>query len=234
MSKNQLFFLSMPLISFLFGYFTLYYFYRPINIKMPNLIGLALSDALTVVTSLGCVLSDYGQIVSEQYTVSTIVAQDPSAFNDIKVGQTVFVTIGQPLPLKEIPSFLGKREPEIQELAEKHSLYIHVKSVYYHGLGGVCCGQFPESGLLLSDQFIIVYIAKGTENRFVMPLLIGRKYLDAEYFLMQHDMVLHSNKMAQGDMHFHTITKQIPFFGDLVPMKKGFVVDVQLSVSKGL
>lgn len=225
----------MPFTAFLFGYLTLYYCYRPINIKMPNLVGLSLSDALSIVTSLECVLADYGSIVSEQYTVSTIVAQDPSPSNDIKKGQTVFVTIGQSPALKETPSFLGKREAEILELAQQFSLYVHIQPVYYQGLNGVCCGQFPEPGILLADQFIIVYIAKNFANRFIMPLLIGQKFQDVEYFFMQHDMVLHLNKPTfQEDFSLQTIVKQIPFFGDLVPIKKGFVVDVQLLPSKEL
>lgn len=235
MIKNQLFFLVMPLTAFLFGYLTLYYCYRPINIKMPNLVGLSLSDALSVVTSLECVLADCGNIISEQYTISTVIAQDPSPCNDIKKGQTIFVTIGQPPALKETPSFLGKKEAEILELAQQLSLYVHVQSVYYQGLKGFCCGQFPEPGILLSDQFIIVYIAKNISNRFIMPFLIGQTFQNVEYFLMQHDMVLHLNQATfQKNFALHTIAKQIPFFGDLVPIKKGFVVDVQLLSSKEL
>lgn len=235
MIKNQLFLLLMPLIAFLFGYFTLCYFYRPVTIKMPHLVGLSLSDALAVVTSLECVLAESGCIVSEQYATSTIVAQDPSPCNDIKKGQTVFLTIGQPPILKETPSFLGKKESEILELAQQHSLFVHIQSVYYYGLNGFCCGQFPEPHILLSDQFIIVYIAKNYAMRFIMPLLIGQKFQDADYFLMQHDMVLHSNKTTfEENFSLGTIVKQIPFFGDLIPVKKGFVVDVQLLTNKGL
>lgn len=224
----------MPLIAFLFGYLTLYYCYCPVNIKMPNLVGLALSDALTVVTSIECVLADCGGIISDQYTISTVIAQDPSPFNNIKKGQTVFVTIGQPPALKKTPSFLGKRESEILELADQYSLYVHIQPVYYQGLNGFCCGQFPEPDILLSDQFVIVYVAKNLATRFIMPLLIGQKFQDVEYFLMQHDMVLHSNKPFQENFSLHTIAKQIPFFGDLVPIKKGFVVDVQLLPNKEL
>jgi beta-lactam-binding protein with PASTA domain len=224
----------MPLVSFLVGYLTLYYLYRPMHIRMPNLIGLALHDALAVVTSVGCVLSDYGEIVSEQYPIPTIVAQDPSPFNEVKVGQTVFVSIGKPPLSKQAPSFIGKTEFEIQKLAEQNSLYIHVKPVYYRGLNGICCGQFPQAGLLLSDQYIIVYVAKDIENRFVMPLLLGRRYEDVEFFLMEHSMVLHCSKVT-GDKSMYTVIKQIPSFGDLIHIKNGFVVDVQFELmNKGL
>jgi beta-lactam-binding protein with PASTA domain len=228
MGRKQFFFLSVPFISFLVGYFTLYYLYRPTNVKIPNLVGLSLSDALSLVTSVGCVLSDGGEVVSEQYTIPTIIAQDPSPFNEIKVGQTVFVMIGKPQPLNQVPSFIGKTDHEIQALAEQHSLYIHLKSVNYHGLSGICCGQFPQAGLLLSDQVITVYITKNTNDRFIMPSLIGRKYDDVQCFLMQYSMILHSNRVVHDGKSLYTIVKQFPSFGDLIHMKKGFIVDVQL------
>lgn len=227
MDKKQLFFLVIPIIAFFFGYFGFYYFYRPVKIKMPHLVGLALSDALTVATSVECVLSEHSEIISEQYRIPTIIAQDPASFNEIKIGQTVFVTVGKPPLLKQIPSFIGKTESEIQVLAEQYSLYVHVKKVFYQGLRNFCCGQFPQAGLLLSDQFITVYIAKEPDNRFIMPLLIGHTYHDAKHFLMQYGIVLRANGLVQKETQY-SIFKQFPPFGSLIHIKQGFVVDVQV------
>lgn len=222
------FFWLLPFISFILGYYTIYYFFSKPACAVPLLIGRSIQDATQILSVSDLNLRILGEKEEAEYKPGTILSQIPSAHTKIKQKQSIYINIACAPKKKLAPQLIGLNEKEITDLSKKNSFSVKIftlESVYPQG---ICFAQFPQSQSQLSDNSLVVYISSGITNYRIFPNISGQKVSDFEELIKQYPIkinVTHKKEIdnAHNCKNCHII-KNKPIAGSVIDIAKPLTV----------
>ena len=146
------------------------------RIEVPQLVGLKLSDAKTLLDEkkLGWIVQD--TVYSETIPKDVVVSQDPKPEEEAAPGRKVFLTISLGSEKMEVPNLVGMPKSQAEGIASKKSLTVVVEkeesSTQYPS--GHIISQEPAPGTKVDrGTNITVVVSKGTEV-ITAPDLVGK------------------------------------------------------------
>lgn len=224
-NKKQLFFLCFPwVLIVVFSIFFLYW-YKPISIRMINIAGARLEDAVEKIASIGCSLLQKEVIYSAYYKYPIIVNQYPQPGMNIKRGQKIAITIGRPLPQVYMPNFIGYSKEVATKIANDHNLYVQIIELLHTDEAGSVFGQYPMPGVQVGDTVVVLYCAQPMiRSRFLVPNVIGLSLADARYLMLQNGIGIRVEQV--GFLDTMLIRRQYPEAGILMNNKDNFEISV--------
>ncbi len=226
--KSFYFWVTVPFLSFIFGFFLLAIFVQENTYKTPALLGHSALYALRQATEHGLMLKILSEVETSEVTAGTVIAQKPIPGAPIKQKQVIFITLSKSPVVRCVPNFVGKTVDLLNEALQSDIL---VKSHYvpHNNPKDKIIAQFPVPGTPLpDDRCIHLFISSGSETVRIMPLFCGhalqgdtgvedflRGYgIDAKVYTEPYDPGKHE-KFGRG-----TIIAQKPLAGSWIDIKK--------------
>ncbi len=200
-------------------------------VQIPNLSGKNLDDGMRILTERGLGYKIAKEIYSEEFPSRTIVNQSPVKGSEVKEGRTVYLTVSKGKETVSAPYLMGmslsqarleivKRGLEIGEINYDFSDYIGKDSVMGQGISG---GRYVPFGSVIN-----LTVSQGSDSQIPVPALIGLKYEDVEFLLVEQGFIL-GNVSYQYSETFtpNTVIEQNPPQGEL--HLNGTTVDIIVS-----
>lgn len=226
---------TLPFLCFIAGYLFLTKLYPVKEIETPLVIGKTLQEACTILS--GHNLNSRLIAIKEDPLLAdgTIISQTPLAGQKIKPNQAVFI-VASSLPHKNLaPQFVQKPLQEIE--AEIISKNIRAKSYIMPSIAlhNSCIAQWPEAGLPLENNKMIVYVAQSIKKPILVPYLKGKPVLEVVDFLKTNSIqvdVVHTNHDEQNQHQCDncTILDQRPLAGSIIAHDAQKPLRIQLQV----
>jgi beta-lactam-binding protein with PASTA domain len=166
----------------------------------------------------------------------TVVSQTPRPGQKIKQNQAVFI-IASTIPQKvSCPDCVKKKYDDIQkELSTKNiqSKVFYIPNSLYQD---VCLSQWPEAGLPLERNKIMLYMAKEDAKPIMIPYLEGKPALPVIEYLQSQSIEVDISHIEPLNNPEHECTNciiqnQRPLGGSLIPLSNTKQLRMQLNLS---
>ena len=186
---------TLPFVCFIAGYLFLTKLYPVKEIETPTVVGKSLQEACTILSSH--TLNSRLIALKEDPLLadSTIISQTPLPGQKIKPNQAVFI-VASTQPQKNLaPQYQQKLLNEIEpEIIVKN---IRAKSYTMPCIAprDSCIAQWPEAGLPLENNKMILYVASPMNKPILIPHLKNKPVLEVVDFLKTNSVqaeVIHS------------------------------------------
>jgi len=190
-------------------------------IEVPNVVGMRLEGARSVLDSLGLQAREGQTRPDLHYPKGTVALQVPLPGSKVRPGRRVYLLISGGEPVVEVPLLRGRSLRDAKFALERVGL----------SLGGeefVPSDEFPPNtvidqstaagSMVRKGSSISVVISQGKESdRIIVPNLIGRILPEAQKLLLQRGLKL-GNVSFQESLELlpNTVLEQYPRAGDLV------------------
>ncbi len=209
--------------------------YRPIPV--PDVVGLTLEDADTLLTASGFAYQIAKEIETEDFEPGTIMHQDPKAAIEVRTTREILLTMSKEPEKTVVPNVVGLEERKALIALENRNL--GVKVAYEYSDGHVPIGQvlrqdpMPLSSVPL-DTPVLVYISKGKQPGLItMEDLKGMTFAQGETYLREQSLLLGDISYADSPLYFlGIIMEQSVSVGDEV--SAGTRVDLTISRGPGM
>jgi beta-lactam-binding protein with PASTA domain len=211
----------LPFACFITGYVFIAKLYPVKEIDTPSVISKSLHEACTILAhhSLNARLVT----VKEDPLLpdGTVISQTPLAGQKIKPNQTVFMVVVMQPAKTTAPDLIQKTVDQIQaELAAKsiRAKMYHISSILPDN---TCLAQWPEPGLALENNKMIVYISQKTNKPLLIPDVKNKPVFEVVEFLKTNNIlveVMHNAEYSQENHACNTCTilDQRPLAGSIV------------------
>lgn len=225
-----------PFISFIFGYQILSYFYSPKSLKVPQLLGLSLQNAIDSLSSLNLNTRILNQKIDPDLPSGIILSQTPQANETVKAYQSIYLVVTKQPPKKQSPKLQDLNLNQIQKIAKEKNIYLKTYILSNNSPKNTCIAQSPAYGELLNNKkSMVAYISKGTEQFRIFPLLKDKSFIEVKKFLDSYNInykFFYKNSCKLKDKT-KVCTKckvldQRPLAGSLVNIEKP--INVQLTL----
>lgn len=147
------------------------------EIRIPNLIGMALEEAEDEIEELGLKLTVSKEIFDSEYDAGIIIDQNPEARTEVKEGYTIEVVVSKGKELTTVPNLINKDITEIDRLLKDANLsegrveYENSETVPANTIISQNPDPFTEVEV---GSSVNIVVSKGPEVVLVnMPNLIG-------------------------------------------------------------
>lgn len=226
---------TLPFICFITGYLFLTKLYPVKEIETPRVIGKTLQDACTVLAQHN--LNSRLIALKEDPLLphGTIISQTPQATQKIKSNQTVFI-VASVQPEKTLAdAYTTKPLHEVeQELADKN-IRAKTYSVPSALRSNTCIAQWPEAGLTLENNKMILYVSQPMDKPIIIPNVKDKLVLDVINFLKSNAIevtVIHGSNDQQENHQCTncTIIDQRPLAGSIITLNAQNPLRMQLHV----
>ncbi len=198
------------------------------TLKMPNLIGMQLSDAERTISSLDLKLAKVNELYSEQYPNGTVINQSPRAGQVIKKGREVFLTVSRGREEVEVPNLIGQNIRNSRVLLK--NIGLDVGNITYindenYGIDTIVA-QSPIPGSKVSyGKVVDLVVSRGSVDLVKVPFLEGLNIDNAIKLLRESDLIVGNILYVENQTYLpNTVISQSLKAGDLV--KKGTIVDL--------
>ncbi len=233
--KKQIpyFFAIAPFIFFVLGYIFSHFLMKSTVYQTPNLIGLKLSQALTIAAQNHATIKLLHQQECPGVESETIISQKPSAGRLIRPNQAILITIATETTAPVAPDL------KLQKLAtcEKNCKEIGIKLKHYPIVYPLpqetCIGQIPQAQEAVTDKKITIYTAQEKANIYVMPNFINNNLNDVIKLLTNQEIgyTVFSNyeKIEAPYAKDLIITNQKPKQGSLIQITKSLNIQFEVA-----
>lgn len=225
---------TLPFICFIAGYLLLTKIYPVKDIETPNIMGKSLRQACIILAQYNLNSRLITLKVDPLLAEGTIISQTPQAGQKIKPNQTVFV-VASTLPEKNhAPNVILKPLSEIEPDLVAKGIRIKNYAIPSHHHVDVCVSQWPEPGVALENNKMIIYTAISNNKPVLLPNLKNKTVPEVIEFLTTNSMVaaiLHSNVMEESHTCEHcSIIDQRPLAGSIITLDTKKPLRIQLQV----
>ncbi|MCX7908413.1 MAG: PASTA domain-containing protein [Ignavibacteria bacterium] len=198
------------------------------TLKMPNLVGMKLSDAEKTLSSLNLKIARVSELYSEQYPPGTVINQSPRAGQIIRVGRDVFLTISQGKEEVEVPNLIGQNIRNSRILLKNNGLDIgNITYVNDERFGiDTIVAQSPQPGSKVSyGRTVDLVVSRGSVDLVKMPFIEGLNLDNALKIITESGLQVGNIVYVDNQTYLpNTVLNQGIKAGELV--KKGTLVDL--------
>ncbi|MCX7879120.1 MAG: PASTA domain-containing protein [Ignavibacteria bacterium] len=191
------------------------------TVKMPNLIGMKISDAENLLKSLDLKLARVNELFSANYPPGTVINQSPRAGQVIKKGREVFITISQGREEVVVPNLIGKHIRDSRIILKNIGLDIGNLSYVNSENFGVdsIVAQSPQYGTKVPyGTQIDVVVSRGSVNLVKVPYLEGLNLDAASKLLFESELEVGELSYVESQTYLpNTVLQQSLKAGSLVP-----------------
>lgn len=227
----------LPFITFITGYQVLHFVTYKAVIKVPNVIGQHIHDAIKM-------LSDYklnARILDQKEDANLpeglVISQSPSQDQSIKTQQSVFLVVTRKPPKPLSPSLYGLTLDQAKLLAQEKAIRLKFYFIETCDLQGTCIAQSNQPNEELVNKEIAAYFSSGTTCIRIFPNLKAKPVPEVIDFLKSYGIevkLMHLKPIELTDST-HTCSNcivigQSPLPGSLINLKKQLTV--QLTVEQ--
>lgn len=213
------------------GFALAYILTSPGSVVVPDLKGKTLSQAQRAVEAKGLKLEVAKEVYNENYPPGRVTAQEPTAGEKLRKGETVRVTMSKGLATVTVPSVVGKTQEEATTILKKVGLTIGK-------IDRAANDDVPENAIISQSPRAASKVEKGSSVDIVVsegpgqirvPDVVGKTYAEATSILESLGF-----KISRADDYSDTVAedhiiRQTPEAG--TKAKKGSTVTI--AVSKG-
>jgi serine/threonine-protein kinase len=148
------------------------------NVTMPSLIGLPQEEAVARINDAGLTLARINLVKDPQYREGTVVAQNPEALTQAKIGRGVILQIAASVEKTTLPDLKGSELKDISFKLASERLPIGIQAYAYHSkveTNRIIATNPAGGSLVPRDTQVDLLISRGPRPvSYVMPDLIGK------------------------------------------------------------
>ena len=201
--------------------------------QTPNLVGLKLSQALTIAAENHATIKLLHEQECPGVEPETIISQKPSAGRLIKPNQAILITIAKEASPIIAPDLKLQKLQICEKNCKELGLKIKHYPIIYPLPQETCIGQTPQAKEAVLDKKMIIYTAQEKSNIYVMPNFINQNLNEIIKLLSNQEIAYsifceYEKIEAPYDNHF-IITHQKPKAGSLVHRNNS--LNIQLEVA---
>lgn len=228
---------TLPFICFIAGYLFLTKLYPVKEIETPNVIGKKLQEACTILSKNNLNVRLIAIKEDPLLPDSTIISQTPLVGQKIKPNQAVFIVSSTQPQKNSAPQYIQKPLNEIeQEIINKN---IRAKSYAMPSIvsENSCFAQWPEAGLPLENNKMVLYVAQPMNKPILIPHLKNKSVLAVADFLKTNSIqvdIIHNANAQDDDEHTCNnciIIDQRPLAGSIIAHNAQKPLRIQLHVA---
>lgn len=222
-----------PFLFFIFGYIFSYFLMRSTVYQTPNLVGLKLSQALTIAAKNHATIKLLHEQECPGVEAETIISQKPSAGRLIKPNQAILITIAKEASPLVAPDLKLQKLQTCEKNCKELGLKLKHYPIIYPLVQETCIGQTPQAKEAVIDKKMIIYTAQEKSNVYLMPNLIN-KNLNEIIKLLSNQEIAYTvfyeyEKIEAPYDNTLIITHQKPKAGSLIQMNGS--LNIQLEVA---
>ena len=218
----------------MFGYGATYMYFQRQEVRVPNVIGKDVCQALMLAQKSRLGLRLVAQREDTTVPEGTILDQIPRPALSARINQTIFLTLSKQPALEQVPDFWGQEHKQIRSYARKNDVSLTVFYVYSKYPQDTCIAQCPLPGGVLSNKAITICISLGSLPMYVVPDVRKSTVEDVEAALTRFGVRferIHTEPIeAEHTCQHCLVDEQFPAPGSIVDLSKG--VFMQLQVKK--
>lgn len=188
------------------------------TVKVPNIVGDEILDALRKVENAGLIPS-LEFVVSEEHPRGIVIKQIPSPGNTVREGKTmkIFVSIGSGEFI--IPDFSGKPLEDVKSFLYSRGATASIEYIQSSYETGLVVKTLPPAGSKVKPNTpIVIYVSTGSEDSIPMPNFLGMNYENALLFLDSKNIKFKITPTPTSDPASDGIVlNQIPQEGEILP-----------------
>jgi beta-lactam-binding protein with PASTA domain len=212
---------TLPFICFIIGYLSLTKLYPVKEIETPLVIGKTLQEACMILSShrLNARLVNITQ--DALLPEGTIISQTPQSGQKIKPNQAVFI-VASTQPQKNVaPHYVQKKLNEIEQEIVAQNIRAKSYPMPSIAIRDTCIAQWPEAGLPLENNKMILYVAQPTNKPILVPYLKNKPVLEVVNFLKTNNVQIELIHNAELNEEQHTcahcvVIDQRPLAGSII------------------
>lgn len=225
----------LPFIAFLGGYWACYFWITKSEISAPNIIGKNVHDGLALLSTQQLSLRIRAERDDPSFSPGTILDQFPKPDQQIKVNQTIYVTISKKPDPAIIPNMYGMTEQQIQTLCQKLGLEVESFTIPSHHPIQKCFAQYPLPSEQAHSKNIHVLIAAPQESLYLIPQLKGLPINQVKKSLEQANIVLeifHEQTNVDHACKDCVVVNQRPTAGTVIKDAERLVLQLKVKNNK--
>lgn len=201
-------------------------------VKVPDVVGMKLAEAKTVLDTTGLQFEP-GGTQSSKLPPNTVLSQNPDAESIVKHGRRVYLTLSGGAEKVEVPNLIGHTQREAQFMLQRVGFKVGVvtndsSSEYPQNV--VMTQSVKAGSLLVSGSAISMTVSSGPveAGEVSVPNLVGRPLTEAQKLILNSNLVL-GNITFQPSKKLvpNTVLEQYPRARDIVP--KGTAINLYVS-----
>ncbi|MGB9770478.1 MAG: PASTA domain-containing protein [Candidatus Kapaibacteriota bacterium] len=200
------------------------------TLKMPNLIGMKLTDAEKTITSLELKIARVSELYSEQYPPGTVINQSPRPGQTIKKGRDVFLTVSQGGEEVEVPNLIGQNIRNSRILLKNAGLDVGAITYVNDERYGVdtIVAQSPQPGIKVKyGKTVDLVVSRGSVDLVKVPFLEGLNFENAIKILNESELQVGNIIYVENQTYLpNTVLSQGIKAGELV--KRGTTIDLTI------
>lgn len=227
------FFAIAPFIFFIFGYIFSHFLIKSTVYQTPNLIGLKLSQALSIAAENHATIKLLHQQECPGIEPETIISQKPSAGRLIRPNQAILITIATETPAPVSPDLKLQKLSSCKKSCTELGIKLKHYPIIYPLPQETCIGQIPQAQEAVPDKKIIIYTAQEKTNMYIMTNFINKNLNEVIRSLKNQEIAytVFSNyeKIEAPYADDLIITNQKPKQGSLIQITKS--LNIQLEVA---
>lgn len=223
---------TIPFVFFIFGYIFSHFLMKSTVYQTPNLIGLKLSQALTIAAKNHAMIKLLHEQECPGVEAETIISQKPSAGRLIRPNQAILITIAKEASAPLAPDLKLQKLTTCEKNCKEIGIKLKHFPIIYPLPQETCIGQIPQAQEIISDKEIIIYTAQEKVNMYLVPNFINKNLNIVSKSLTNQEIAysVFSNYEKIEDPYTDNliITNQKPKPGSLIPITKA--LNIQLEV----
>ncbi len=200
------------------------------TLKMPNLIGMKLTDAEKTITSLELKIARVSELYSEQYPPGTVINQSPRPGQTIKKGRDVFLTVSQGGEEVEVPNLIGQNIRNSRILLKNAGLDVGAITYVNDERYGVdtIVAQSPQPGIKVKyGKTVDLVVSRGSVDLVKVPFLEGLNFENAIKILNESELQVGNIIYVENQTYLpNTVLSQGIKAGELV--KRGTTINLTI------
>ncbi len=148
---------------------------NPVEILLPNFVGISKEEAESLAEENGLVLEVSGEEYNAEYAEGYIILQDPIYISDynVKKGSTVKVTISKGIEEVVVPDVIGKAEEDAVKLIEEAKLKYEVVEEESKKMeaGHVISQELEANTKAYAGDTVVIHVSTGVKKAFVQSVI---------------------------------------------------------------
>lgn len=223
----------VPFLGAALGYVACMHILPPKTHRMPNLVGLPVTKALTIASAINTNMRIRKTVVDSLVAQDSVIAQLPDAGSTIKEQQSIFVTIACKKDFIPMPSMTGLPITECKTILDTLEIPFEIHFVPSDYPRDTCCAQLPAAQSIINPANTKAHLYAPTQQKssILWPDLRGYRLQDVIDFLHEYTMTINIHSIDdQTHENKAVVIAHKPSAGSIVAINPEKTLSVELYV----
>ncbi|MFC1854439.1 PASTA domain-containing protein [Candidatus Dependentiae bacterium] len=217
--------IAAPFFSFILGYGITKFSMDNKKVKIPNVTGKSVQNALKKASSVGLNTRLLESVISNDVPSGTVLSQIPNAGSTVKTGSILFLRVAQKAGKKSTPRIIGQNDDEISRDIELDNFVIKKVCLESTCPENRCFAQYPQASSQMPSNEITAFVSNGPDRRYFLPNFEGKTVQETSQVLEKFEIQVSIEKDVEAD---DLITEQRPLPNSLVDLSKPLTVSLRV------